>query len=317
MAQVNPIGQPANDSERQAIAYLRDHLPVGYRVLHNFELRSDNGQWFEIDIAVVALHAIYLVDVKSTYGEIHVAGGKWHPEGRTPFASPLAKLRHHTRLLHGLLSATASGPNTALRHVWVEATVLLTAPDAILRDPEGRDRDHVVKLQGCESFFIDSTLLPERSPRPTPTTPHIGQILSMLTGKARPQQGLPLLGRSWQCEERLTANDFYTEYRARNAYATSPERVIVRVYRADPYLPSGERALQRERIANAYTALSRLAAHSAIPAARDFFPTERDDAYVLVLNDAPGSSLRVHLTKPGLQLTMDQKLRVAATCSRR
>jgi serine/threonine protein kinase len=32
---------------------------------------------------------------------------------------------------------------------------------------------------------------------------------------------------------------------------------------------------------------------------------------VLVLNDAPGNSLRVHLTKPGLQLTMDQKLRVA------
>ena len=312
MAQVEAIGQPANDSERQAIAYLRDRLPVGYRVLHNFELRSDNGQWFEIDVAIIALHAVYLVDVKSTYGEIHVAGGKWHPEGRTPFASPMAKLRHHTRLLHGLLSSAAIGPHAGLRNVWIEASVILTAPDAILRDPEGRDRDHVVKLSDCVTFFTDSARLPNRTPRPTPTTPHIPQILAMLKGKARPQQGLPLLGRSWQCEERLTGNDFYTEYRARNAYATSPERVIVRVYRADPYLPSGERALQRERIANAYTALSRLPAHPAIPAARDFFPTERDDAYVLVLNDVPGSSLRVHLTKPGLQLTMDQKLRIAS-----
>ena len=312
MAQVIAIGQPANDPEREAIAYLRDHLPVAYRILHNFELRSDNGQWFEIDVAIITLHAIYLVDVKSTYGEIHVAGGKWHPEGRAPFASPLAKLRHHTRLLHGLLSSAAIGPHAALRNVWVEATVILTAPDSVLRDPEGRDRDRVVKLNGCERFFTDSTLLPHRTPGLAPTTPHITQILSTLTGKARPQQGLPLLGRSWQCEERLTANDFYTEYRARNAYATSPERVIVRVYRADPYLPSGERAVQRERIANAYTALSRLPAHPAIPAARDFFPTERDDGYVLVLNDAPGSSLRVHLTKPGLQLTMDQKLRVAS-----
>jgi serine/threonine protein kinase len=312
MSQIIAIGQPANDAERQAIGYLRDHLPLGYRVLHNFELRSDNGQWFEIDIAIVAQHAIYLVDVKSTYGEIHVAGGKWHPEGRTPFASPLAKLRHHTRLLHGLLSSAASGQHAALRHVWVEASVILTAPDAVLRDPEGRDRDQVVKLSDCDTFFTDSLRLPNRTPRPASTTAHITQILATLTGKARPQQGLPLLGRSWQCEERLTANDFYTEYRARNAYATSPERVIVRVYRADPYLPSGERALQRERIANAYTALSRLSAHPAIPAARDFFPTERDDAYVLVLNDAPGSSLRVHLTKPGLQLTMDQKLRVAS-----
>jgi serine/threonine protein kinase len=311
MAQVNPIGQPANDSEREAIAYLRDHLPGDYRVLHNFELRSDNGQWFEVDVAIVAPHAVYLVDIKSTYGEIHVAGSKWHPEGRTPFASPLAKLRHHTRLLHGLFSAAASGPHAPLRHVWVEAVVLLTAPDAILRDPDGRDRDHVLKLQVCERFFTDAAMLPERTPPPAATAPHLGIILSTITGKARPQQGLPLLGRSWQCEERLTANDFYTEYRARNAYATSPERVIVRVYRADPYLPSDERAVQRERIANAYTALSRLSAHPAIPAARDFFPTERDDAYVLVLNDVSGSSLRVHLTKPGLQLTMDQKLRVA------
>ena len=91
-------------------------------------MRNDDGQWFEIDIAVVAPHAVYLVDVKSTYGEIHVAGSRWHPEGRTPFASPLAKLRHHTRQLHGVLSNAASGTHAALRHVWVEAVVLLTTP---------------------------------------------------------------------------------------------------------------------------------------------------------------------------------------------
>ncbi len=311
MAQVIPIGQPANDPEREAIAYLRDHLPADYRIIHNFELRSGDGQWFEIDIAVVASHAVYLVDVKSTYGEIHVAGSRWHPEGRTPFASPLAKLRQHTRMLHGLFSNAASGTHLALRHVWVEAAVLLTAPDARLRDPEGRDRDHTWPLQGCERQFMDVTRLPDRTPPPAPTAPHIGQILSTITGKARPQQSQPLLGRSWQCEERLTGNDFYIEYRARNIHITSPERVIVRVYRADPYLPADERKIQQERIANAYTALSRLAPHPGIPLARDFFPTDSGDAYVLVLNDVSGNSLRLHLTKPGLRLTMDQKLRVA------
>jgi len=311
MAQVIPIGQPANDPEREAIAYLRDHLPADYRVIHNFELRSEDGQWFEIDIAVVAPHAVYLVDVKSTYGEIHVAGSRWHPEGRTPFASPLAKLRHHTRFLHGLFSGVASGTHLALRHVWVEAVVLLTAPSAKLRDPEGRDRDHTWPLQDCERQFMDAARLPTRTPPRAPTAPHIGHILSTITGKARAQQGLPLLGRSWQCEERLTGNDFYTEYRARNIHITSPERVLARVYRADPYLPSNERKTQQERIANAYAALSRLAPHPGVPLARDFFPTDSGDAYILVLNDASGSSLRLHLSKPGLQLTMDQKLRAA------
>jgi serine/threonine protein kinase len=310
MAQVIPIGQPVNDHEREVIAYLRDRLPADYRVIPNFELRSEDGQWFEIDIAVVAPHAVYLVDVKSTYGEIHVAGSRWHPEGRTPFATPLAKLRHHTRLLHGLFSSAAIPPHQALRHVWVEAVVLLTSPDAKLRDPEGRDRDHTWPLQGCERPFMDTTRLPDRTPPPAPTPPHLGHILSTITGRARPQQGLPLLGRSWQCEERLTGNDFYTEYRARNVNVTGPEKVNVRVYRADPYLPTEERKTQQERIANAYAALSRLPPHRGVPLARDFFPTDSGDAYVLVLNDSPGNSLRVHLTKPGLQLTMDQKLRV-------
>lgn len=310
MAQVIPIGEPVNDPEREAIAYLRDQLPADYRIIHNFELRSDSGQWFEIDIAVVAPHAVYLVDVKSTYGDIHVAGSRWHPEGRSPFASPLAKLRHHTRLLHGLLSNAARAPHLALRQVWVDAVVLLTAPNATLRDPDGRDRDHTWPLRGCERQFKDTARLPNRTPPPAPTAPHLGQIMSTITGKARPQQGLPLLGRSWQCEERLTANDFYTEYRARNIYIDGPERVAVRVYRADPYLPAEERTFQQERIANAYAALSRLAPHPGVSLARDFFQTDNGDAYVLVMNDAPGNSLRLHLSKPGLQLTMDQKLRV-------
>ncbi|MEI7912495.1 MAG: nuclease-related domain-containing protein, partial [Verrucomicrobiota bacterium] len=60
MAQVIPIGQPANDPERQAIAVLRDGLPADYRIVHNFELRADGGQWFEIDLAVVTPHSVYL-----------------------------------------------------------------------------------------------------------------------------------------------------------------------------------------------------------------------------------------------------------------
>ncbi len=117
MAQIIPIGQPANDGERQAIAYLRDHLPTDYRVAHNFELRHEDGQWFEIDVAVIAPHAIYVVDVKSTYGEIHVAGSKWHPEGRAPFPSPVAKLRFHARYLHTLL--TGRPERRELKAIWV------------------------------------------------------------------------------------------------------------------------------------------------------------------------------------------------------
>ena len=312
MAQVIPIGQPENDAERRVIGLLRDGLPDDYRVVHNFELRGEGGQWFEVDVAVVAPHAVYLIDVKSTYGEIHVAGGKWHPEGRTPYASPLAKLRQHARKYHGFLADAATPGNQALRHVWCEALVILTHPDAVLRDPEGKDRDNVVLFDKALQCLRDPSRLPAVHFTREPTQPHLGKILAIFSGKnARPSQQLPRLGLSWQCEERLTANDFYTEYRARNATVQTAERVILRLYRADPYQMAAGREAERNRIANAYTALTKLPPHPSIPAARDFFATEREDGYVLVLNDSPGNSLRVHLTKPQQQLTMDQKLRVA------
>ena len=38
MAKVIPVGQPVNDAERSAIAYLRDRLPDSFVLLHNFEI---------------------------------------------------------------------------------------------------------------------------------------------------------------------------------------------------------------------------------------------------------------------------------------
>lgn len=312
MAQVIPIGQPENDPERRVIALLRDGLPEDYRVVHNFELRGEGGQWFEVDVAVVAPHAVYLIDVKSTYGEIHVANNKWHPEGRTPFASPVGKLRQHARRYHGFLIDAATPASQGLRHVWCEALVILTHPSAVLRDPEGKDRDNVIHIDKALQCLRDPSRLPDARFTRELTAPFLGKILEVFNGKnVRRSQQLPRLGLSWQCEERLTSNDTYTEYRARNAMVQTTERVILRLYRADPYKMADEREAERNRIANAYTALTKLPPHPCIPAARDFFATEREDGYVLVLNDAPGSSLRVHITKAQQQLTMDQKLQVA------
>src|SRR5262245_24356493 len=101
-ATVIAVGQPVNDSERNAIAALRDGLPNGYVVIHNFEIRA-NRQVYEIDIVVVAPHCVYLVDVKGTRGQIETYSGKWYPENRMPFRSPLLKLREHAKVLKSLI----------------------------------------------------------------------------------------------------------------------------------------------------------------------------------------------------------------------
>jgi len=50
MARVT-FGQPANDVERDAINYLRGHLPDTYEIIHNLEIKQDK-EVFEIDLVL-------------------------------------------------------------------------------------------------------------------------------------------------------------------------------------------------------------------------------------------------------------------------
>lgn len=147
MATIIPIGEPVNDAERAVIAHLRDHGPASWTVFHNFEI-GQGGEWFEVDLAVLTPHAVYLIDVKGTRGLIEVDRSRWYHEGRAPFTSPLAKLRSHARTLKGLLTTSNPG-RRELDDVFVAATVILTAPDANLVDPDGRDAPDVTTLKQC------------------------------------------------------------------------------------------------------------------------------------------------------------------------
>lgn len=307
MAKVIPIGEPVNDAERQAIAHLRDQLPEGYLLLHNFEVKRGD-EFFEVDLAVIAPHAVYLVDVKGTRGLIDVYGPKWYPEGRQPYTSPLLKLRGHAKSIKGVI-VDSQPARQDLQGVYVDAVVLLTAPDAVLQDPGGRDRPNVTNLKQATAFFQNTARIPGQYAKNIKAAQPM--ILKALQGVARARTG-PLQFGSWEVAERLGSTDSYTEYRAVNMFAGPRAGTVrLRVYQADPYLPEPDRSAQRRRIANAYEALNKMPAHPNIAGARDFFPTEAEDRFVLVTEDLAGQALRVHIDKPTMVLTRDQKQRVA------
>ena len=302
MAKVISVGQPVNDAERAAIAYLRDRLPDSFIILHNFEIERQ-GERFEIDIALLTTHALYLVDVKGTRGTIDVYGNKWYPEGRAPYPSPLGKLRNHARTVKGLITQSHPG-RRELDDIYVDAAILLTAPDAHMNDREQLDADRVVKLKDAERYFKEATRIPARFSK------NILQQQALILHAlkvVKPTSGVQSFGH-WEVKEKLGAAQAYTEYRAENAFAGGMARL--RVYQADPYQPEDIRKAQVNRIANAYRALSRLPLHPNIVAARDFFPTDDDKSFILILDDAPGQALTVHMARPQLALTLDQKWRV-------
>jgi serine/threonine protein kinase len=307
MAKVIPIGDPINDAERRAIAHLRDNLPDSYFILHNFEIKRGDEK-FEVDIAVIAPHSVFLVDAKGTRGVMEVIGAKWYPEGRESFTSPLLKLRSHARAIKGLITDSHPGRND-LQGIYVDAVILLTSDDAVLNDPTGRDAPDVVSIKKSAPFFQAPGRVPAKFN--SKISAFQGIILKVIQRVAKKRTG-PLRFGNWEVDERLGATDLFTEYRAFNIFTGAKSgHVRLRVYKADPYLPTEQRTAQRKRIGNAYEALNRMPPHPNIVGARDFFATEGEDGYVLVTEDVLGQALRLHLDKPGQALTLDQKLHVA------
>lgn len=306
MATVIPIGEPVNEAERQAIAHLRDHLSSSYLVLHNFEIHRD-GEIFEVDIAVIAPHAVYLVDVKGTRGLIDVYGPKWYPEGRQPFSSPLAKLRGHARAVKGIITSSQPGRRD-LQDIYVDAAIVLTAPDASLVDQGGRDAPNVTTLKKAAAFFQNSTRIPAGKSKNIGA--HHNIILKALRGVAKARSGPQRFG-NWEVLEKLGGTDSYVEYRAFNSIVGQRTTALVRAYHADPYKPPEDRETQTLLISTAYRALSSMPGHPGIVGVREFFASEAEDKYFLVTEDVPGQSLRLHVEKPALALTLDQQNAIA------
>lgn len=306
MAKVIPIGQPVNDSERQAIGFLRDHLPEGWLIFHNFEMRQGQ-EVFEIDIALLAPHAVYLVDVKGTRGNIDVYGSKWYPDGRQPFFSPLAKLRSHAKTMATIIRESNTGL-IELRKAHVHATVLLTSDTAAIFDQAGIDSPDVTDFKHCLKYFRDKSRIPDN--RLDSITRFHSQIIKAITGNAKPKSAA-LVFRDWQVEEKLGGTDRYTEYRAKhNLLGKSGGLARLRVYQADPYQDEAARKEEFKKISNAYRAVAHMPTHANLLAVKDLFVNDDEDKVVLVTEDLPGQSLRLHINKASLALTFDQKLQV-------
>jgi serine/threonine protein kinase len=307
VAKVIPIGTPVNEAERRTIAHLRDAFPDAYTVVHNFEIRRDH-QVYEIDIALIAPHAVYIIDAKGTRGAIEVQGNMWYPSGRRPFRSPLPKLREHAKAIKGLITA-ANPANRDLERIYVVEAVILCAPDAYLIDSRDRDIDRVCTIKRSKAHFNNTGDFPSWAS--TDIRAFQNLVIRTITDNARSRSG-PLRFGNWEVSERIGSCELYTEYRAFNS--TTGHRsgtVNLRVYQADPYAEEDLRQKQKARIQNAYEALAKLPPHPNIVGVRDFFPNEHEDRYMLVSDDTPGRALRLHISQPSLALTLDQKWRVA------
>ncbi|NJL57647.1 NERD domain-containing protein, partial [bacterium] len=147
MAKVIAIGQPENEAERKAIAFLRDNLPDTYTLIHNFEILTPQRK-YEIDIALIAPHSLFIIDVKHIVGAIDIYRRTWYPQGRGSYPSPLLKLHSHSKFIKGLITSTHSA-QPDLRKLYSQPVILMTA-NTVVNDNSGADKDEIIRLgQEC------------------------------------------------------------------------------------------------------------------------------------------------------------------------
>ncbi len=99
MAVIRRIGMPENDSESKAIRRLGKGLPDDYIIFHNFELTTGRGLPYEYDMAVLAPHALYHVEVKGYQGEIRGNSQQWVLGNGSVYPSPIPLANKKTKIL--------------------------------------------------------------------------------------------------------------------------------------------------------------------------------------------------------------------------
>lgn len=314
MARIVPIGAPVNDAERAVIAHLRDHGPDEWTVLHSVEIPDSRGHLFEVDLVVVTGHMVYVIDVKGTFGRIDVQGARWMPAGRSPFHTPLPKLRENAKRLKSLLEDA----HPQLSCVYVDAVVVLPAPDARLVDHNTPQRDAAatVNLQHLVPLLSDVSRVPTGAfSVDADIERHHDRIVEEVKRIGHAPNGALQFG-NWLVLDTLSETihadgiDVVGEYRAKNANAVQGSGTVRLVVRqADPYAPTAEREKKQKQIGIAYEALGKLPPHPSIVGVKDFFPDPEDRGFVTVYDDIPGHALRLHLGENSVEpLTRDRKL---------
>lgn len=301
MARVRPVGEPANEAEREVIRTLAEKLPRDYIVLHNLQVgEQPRGRPVELDVVVIGEHAVYCIEVKDWHGAIQGNAYEWSlaPDDRRP--SPLGQVNVKARIVSRVLERK----NALFRRVEVVGLVLIPDPRTAIRLP----RD----VSAWVTHLAEAPALLTRKP-PTPSSEFlktsiqaqtIGEIAEALVGKAAPSRSVQTLG-NYQIVEKIGETDSYTEYLASHQLLKRRQRVRLKVYRVDPYLNAQQRERQQRLITRDMNAITTLEDHPNILKAYEVFTLDNDKVCVVTEWFGEGQTLRSLLDR-GTPLTLEE-----------
>ncbi len=281
------VGEPAHDSERQALRYLVDGLPDDYTVYGNPWIVERSGAIYELDAVVFGPRAIFVVEIKGYRGRVDGTDHDWYTPDLIP--SPLKLNRKTAQVLRSHLKRAGYEAGLA----WVEGYVFLSVTtDCGVRGPASDGRVHTKR--SILSALTEPAALERLGLRDAATNAAAARALhELLTGR---QERRPArVVREFVVESTLAHLDTCTELVDRSRL--TDQRRVLRVYHAPPLGSDAERQRVHDRAVWEAKVLGRIGGVPGVLRADP--PFEDDGQLVLPLEVFEGLTLTTWLERHG------------------
>ena len=269
MAIVRRIGMPENDSESRTIKRLAKGLPDEYVIFHNFELTTGRGLPYEYDIAVLAPHALYHVEVKGYQGEIHGNNLQWIFENGSVYPSPIPLANKKTKVLAGKLRQYSR----RLDDVFVETLIVLSDDHSRIHIKDDQSA-RVMHLKQALKRLDDPEQLPVAAGDVMPLYTMIFEAMSMTRPSARVERiGL------YDVIEKVDQDDRFTLFLTKHRFIETQPKTLLKVYHFDVYASDEEKQYRIREIFHGQDAMRLLGTHRNLVRTGDMFAWN-DDSFV-------------------------------------
>lgn len=301
MAIIHRIGTPENDSEARAIKRFGKDLPDDYFVFHNFEVATGRGLPYEYDIAVLAPHALYHVEVKGYHGEIRGNPLQWVFENGGVYPSPIPLANKKSKVLAGKLRQYSH----RLYDVFVETLILLTE-DRARAKLNDEQAPRVVHLRDAINRLID----PKNLPVSTGNVAALHNMVCEALFTTRPAQKVQKIGL-YDVMHKLDQDDRFTLFLARHRFIYTQPMTVLKVYHLDLYAPAAEKEYRLREIFHGQDAMRILGAHPNLVRTGDMFAWN-DDCFVEPTDFIEGGQILEWLLDKHCEqtLTWEEKARI-------
>ena len=236
---------------------------------HNFELTTGRGLPYEYDIAVLAPHALYHIEVKGYQGEIRGNNLQWQFENGSVYPSPIPLANKMTKVLAGKLRQYSH----QLDDIFVETLILLTDDHSRVRikdDQSGR----VLHVRDALKRLDDPDQLPVSTGDVTPLYGMVFEAMSM----SQPMKRLQRIGM-YDVIEKTDQDDRFTLFLTTHRFIETRPKTLLKVYHFDVYATEEEKQYRIREIFHGQDAMRLLGSHPNLVRTGDMVAWN-DDSFV-------------------------------------